>query len=265
MSQGNLIRGLSLGKGGNSGDYFIEAASGNIPGTLDDRMVGRRINVASTVMTTLWDHSTNLVYLTADTQLYASSTSALDTDVTILVQGLDSNYIQISRLVTVTGQTQVALSGLMFRVHTAIVLDTSPVGTIYIAESDTLSVGIPTTASKIKSRIRLAPNDSGAYASYNITHNGFFTVPAGKQLNILGIFNTVARADNIQIDIRARSEGGAWLSLNMIWAYESPAPLPYMQRPRIDEKSDIEIRVLASAPNQVIEVNAQFMLIDKVQ
>ena len=245
-------------------DYFIAVSAGDITGSLDDRIVGRNLAVSNGTFETLWDMGGNINYLPADTQLYVSSSSAADTAVILLVQGLDDNYVQKSEVVTLNGQTQVALPGLMFRISAMIVGNaTTPVGDVYLAEADTLVAGVPTTASKVQSKIRLSPGDAGVFASYNITHNGFFTVPAGKELHVLSLFNSVSRADDIQLDLRARLPGGAWLSLNMVWAYESPAPLPYMQRPTIGEKSDMEIRVRAGGPNQVCEANMQFVLVDQ--
>tara|TARA_R110000868_G_scaffold125265_3_gene331050 strand:- start:23446 stop:24243 length:798 start_codon:yes stop_codon:yes gene_type:complete len=246
-------------------DYFISVSGGGMPGALDDRMVGRSLNVSNGTYETLWDQGGNYTYLTADTQLYASSTSAADTAVVLLIQGLGADYAEKSVTVTMNGQTQVALSGLMFRISAVLVTSaTTPAGRVYIAESDTLTAGTPNTATKIQSTILLSPGDVGDFASFNITHNGFFTVPAGKELHVLSLFNSVSRADDIQLDLRARLPGGAWLSLNMVWAYESPSPLPYMQRPTIGEKSDMQVRIRAGGPNQVCEANMQFVLVDKV-
>lgn len=245
-------------------DYFIEAAQGNITGTLDDRIVGRCLTISNVLKHTLWDFGGDVTYLTADTQLYGSSDSAADTAVILLVQGLDDNYNQTSAIVTLNGQTQVALSGLLFRVHAIIVGNgtNTPLGNVYIAEADTLTAGKPDTQAKVKGMVELDPKDSGEFASYNISHNGFFTVPAGKSMHVLGLFNTTEKNCDIELDLRARVPGGAWLSLNTIWAYQSPVPLGYLQKPRISEKSDVEMRVISGNAGGSFEGNVQFVLID---
>lgn len=263
MSQGNLIRGLNLGPGGTGGYYFIEVAGRKIEGSLDDRVVGRSMVVGNQVFETLWDQGGTYTYLTADTQLFASSDSASDTGVIMLVQGLNDNYQTISAIVSLNGQTQVAISELMFRVHVIIIAtDTTPVGNVYLAEADTLTLGKPDDVNKIKAKIELNEFDSGDFASWNISHNGFFTVPANKNLHVLALFPTIPKNDDIQFDFRARVDGGAWLSLNTLWGYQNPSGLPLLQTPRISDRSDIEIRVRSGNINGNCEANLQFILVD---
>tara|TARA_R110000824_G_scaffold14962_3_gene63302 strand:+ start:92 stop:889 length:798 start_codon:yes stop_codon:yes gene_type:complete len=245
-------------------DYFIEVSSRNVTGALDERIVGRSLNIGNSVFETLWDFGGDMTYLTADTQLYASSDNAADTAVILLIQGLDDNYIQTDRTVTLNGQTQVALSGLLFRVHAVIVGNgtNTPLGNVYIAEADSLTLGVPDTQAKVKAKVELNAFDSGDFASWNISHNGFYTVPAGKSMHVLGLFNTTEKNCDIQLDLRARVPGGAWLSLNTIWAYQSPTPLGYLQRPRISAESDVEMRVKSGNPSGSFEANVQFVLVD---
>lgn len=264
MSEGNLIRGLNKGDGGTSGNYFIEVSGRNIEGSLDDRVVGRSLVVGNEVFETLWDQGGTYTYLTADTQLFASSDSASDTGVIVSVQGLNDKYETISALVFLNGQTQVAISELMFRVHVMIVAtDTTPVGNVYLAEAGALTGGVPNDLTTIKAKIELNEFDSGEFASWNISHNGFFTVPVNKNLHVLALFPTTPKNCDIQFDFRARVEGGAWLSLNTLWGYQNPSGLPLLQMPRISDKSDIEIRVKSGNINGQCEANLQFILIDQ--
>ncbi|MBL4886762.1 MAG: hypothetical protein JKY95_19825, partial [Planctomycetaceae bacterium] len=244
--------------------YEMEVASGNITGDEDERFTGRCLNISSTAFETLWDQGGDLTYLTSDTQLYISSSSASDTTVLVRVEDMTDDYERITYTVQTNGQTQVALPGLSFRTVQCLVLlgSDTPVGDLYIAESDTLTLGVPDTASKIKSKIALAPFDAGEFASTNITHNGFFTVPAGKRLHSLIYLGTTAKDHDITADLRVRAKGGAWLSIFMNWAYQSVVPIELINRGSIGAESDIQIRVKSGNPDGEFEANFQFILRD---
>ncbi len=263
-NQGNLIKNINLGPGGQSGDYLMEVASGNIPGDEDERFTGRCLKIGQGIFETLWDQGGDLVYLTSDTQLFISSSDAADVGVFVRVEAMTDDYERITYTVETDGQTQVPLSGLAFRVIQCLTLAGSaiPVGDLYIAEADTLTAGVPQTASKIKSKISLSPGDSGQFASTNITHNGFFTVPAGKRLHSLIYLGTTAKNCDIVADLRVRANGGAWLSIFMNWAYQSVVPIELINRGSIGSESDIEIRVKSGNPLGEFEANFQFIMRD---
>ena len=245
-------------------DFNMEVARGNVTGTEDERFTGRSLDIGTGAFETLWDQGGNLTYLTGNTQLYISSSSASDTTVLVRVEDMTDDHNRITYTVTTNGQNQVALPGLSFRTAQCLVLlgSATPVGDLYIAESDTLTLGVPDTASKIKSKIALAPFETGQFASTNITHNGFYTVPAGKQLQSLIYLGTTAKNCDITADLRVRANGGAWLSIFMNWAYQSVVPIELINRGSIGEKSDIEIRVKSGNPNGEFEANFQFILVD---
>ena len=60
-------------------DYYLEVSKGNIPGTVAGFISGNNPDVSTTVSETIWSQGGSYVYLTADTQLYISSSSASDT------------------------------------------------------------------------------------------------------------------------------------------------------------------------------------------
>ena len=62
-------------------DYFVEAAEGNIAGTSMVQVTGRNFSVGNSAFETIWDQGGNYTYLTADTALFISSSSASDTAV----------------------------------------------------------------------------------------------------------------------------------------------------------------------------------------
>lgn len=234
-------------------NWAIEVSRGNVEGTVWNPIGGINPNMDQDTEETIWDQGGIYTYLTADTQLFASSSSASDTSVDILVFGLDDTYTEISRTVTVTGQSQVALSGLMFRVHGAVVSgSTEPVGDIYIAETDTLTGGVPDTVSKIKAKIT---------QGNNITQMALFTVPAGKTAYAVNVDYISGKGDAITYNALARPDGGVFISAGTFELYQTAKSfgLPGVFQ---TEKTDIEFRGTADNPDAVGTVFYDFVLID---
>jgi len=247
-------------------DYFIEIIKGNITATESQFILARNRALAGTVFETIWDVGGNITRLSADTALFISSSSASDTDVDVAVSGLDDTFTEIIRTVNTNGQTQVALSGDMFRVHIANVFgSTSPVGDLYIAESDTLTGGVPDTPSKIKAKIPLSAADSGIHASDNISHNGFRTIPAGKTLLGVEISDSSKKNQDVELDFRITPFGGVPLSLGINWLYQSLAVLPFPIRFTAPEKSEVEFRALGGTVGDSIDLQLEFVLIDNTE
>jgi hypothetical protein len=246
-------------------DYFLEVSKGNVSGTKSGFIIGINPDVGNTNTETIWDGGGTYVYLTADTQLYASSSSASDTAVNIVVTGLDANYLEVVRTVTLNGQTQVALSGLMFRVHAAVVTgSTSPIGNVYIAETDTLSGGVPDTPDLIKAIIPLSTisGEPADFVSDNISHLGFCTVPAGKTLYFVYFTTSIRKGEDGTISGRGRAQGGVWVNRSPTPLYQSPTVQEFQTRLGIPEKTDLEWRIISGSAGSKIHFQVQFLLVD---
>lgn len=254
-------------------DYPLEVSKGNIPGSSILTLFGRNTVIQTGATETVWDYGGSYEYLTADTQLYLSSTSASDTAVVIVVQGLDSDYNEVQYVATLNGQSQVALSGLMFRVHNVFTSPASPatpLGDVYLAESDTLTGGEPDTPSKVKSMIRLARDtneaiiDSGTdFASDNFSHNGFYTVPAGKTAYAYYAVVFIGKNDDVAFSGRIRLQpGGVWWNRSPSELYQNAPVQEFQTRLGIPEKTDLEWRVIAGSPNSAINFQLQLILVD---
>ena len=252
-------------------DFYYEVSAGRIPGMTSGFIVGRNPDVNATTTETMWDFGGKYTYLTANTQLYASSSSASDTAVTLLLSGLDDSYNSISLTVTLNGQSQVALSAATaFRIFTVVVTgSTSPLGGVYIAETDTLTAGVPNTASKVKAKIALSTDkdnvviDGGTdFASSNITHLGLYTVPAGKRMTLTKIVAGAGKNDDIKLDGKIRLLGGVWLDRNPVSLYQTNQVLPFEPPLVLAEKTDIEFTAIAGSVNSLAQVQALFILED---
>ena len=248
-------------------DYFIEVSSGHIPGVIDVTQGARNVEIQEGVFQTLWDHTGNKKYFTEDTQLYASSTSASDVGNRIRIEGLNDQYELGITQVVLNGQTPVAIPGEFFRIREAFCDNGAPLqGDIYMAELGTTTGGVPDNPTLVQSKIPLSNFEVGDFASTNMTHNGFFTVPAGFDVHLLSLTPGTAKGDDITIDFRKRefSEQG-WTSLLYDWAYSGPGPTTISNRSRIQEKADIEIRVMSGEPLGKFSAQLQFVLREKAQ
>ena len=246
-------------------DYYLEVSRGNVPGVTAGFIVGVIPSLGELNTETVWDVGGTYDYLTTDTQLYISSSSASDTSVSVLVTGLDDTFTEITRTVTVSGQSQVALSGLMFRVHAAFVVGaTSPVGDLYIAESTTLSSGVPTTNAPIKAKIPLSgiAGDPVEFASDNFSHSGFFTVPAGKTFHFIYLTASTAKNQDVILGGRVRPFGGSWFNRSPTPLYQSAAVQEFQTRLPLTEKTDLEFRAIAGSAGSSLQFQLQFVLVD---
>lgn len=258
--------------GPGSSEYFYEVSLGRVPGAEPGFIVGINPDTVSDTYSTVSDQGGDYEYLTADAQLYISSTDALDVSVDIVIQGLDDQYAEITRTVTTNGQNQVAASGLMFRIHALFVSGSvTPVGEIYLAESDTLTGGIPDTAAKIKGKIPLSTDVDGAivdtgtiYASDNFSHLGLYTVPAGKTMVVTSIVFAANKDGNIRIGGRIRPPGGAfvWFNRNPVFVYQSNILIPFDPPVILPEKFDFEFRAISGAGGGIAQVQVIFILED---
>ena len=245
-------------------DYFMEVASGNIPGLIDVTQEARSVALVQDEFQTLWDHIGNKKYLSADTQLYASSSSASDTS-RIRVEGLNDQYELGITQVTLTSQTPVAIPGEFFRVREAFVDQGAALqGEVYIQESGTTTDGIPDDLTLVQSKIPLEPLENGDFTSSGMSHNGFFTVPAGFDVHLLRLIPGTAKGDNIQYSVWKREFGEqAWTNLFTGFAYSGPGPITIANRSRIQEKADLELRAYSGEPLGSFSAQLQFILREK--
>lgn len=162
-------------------DFILDVAMGKVPGYDQSFIIGNRVgqNIVDGVET-IWDHDGSIQFLSAETELFVSSSSASDVASAVVVRGYDSDYQTKFSTTVVVGQSQVSV-GTFLVIQNVIVAGLSAVGDIYIAESDTLTAGVPNTATKVQSKVP---------ATDNITHNCWLVVPAGMSAITMAIRGT---------------------------------------------------------------------------
>lgn len=184
---------------------------------------------------TIWYHGGIYQYPSSAIQMTVSSNDANATS-QVVINGLDENYMPITEIVTVTGQTPVTTVNSYLRIQNAYVIANETLQNIYIG-TGTVTGGVPAT---VYERI---------YNGYNRTESGRYTVPAGRTFYIT--HGTVSHgSDSLNAFMTARLiyrlfglpfQTAAVVNLNNkfidFW-FDYPIALP--------EKSDIETRAICS-------------------
>lgn len=236
-------------------DYYLEMSKGNVPGHSTQFMVGINEDLG-TSEETCWDQGGTYTFLTADTELFVSSTDSGDTGITILCIGLDANWDRKTAIVTTDAtdaQTQESI-GNWIRFETAVIVgSTEPTGDLYFAPSDTVSGGVPDTTADIKGKM---------IAGNNSTRNGFFTVPAGHTAYLLAVSANTGRGNDARYTGKVRLDGGVFWRRNPFSSYENEVFINSLVRTGLAEKTDVEFVAEAAGTMNIAEAQVQYILVD---
>ena len=139
---------------------------------------GYNANVQTTFIP-LWENNTTYPFPTANVGMEIKSSDATDTDVTIKVIGLDSNYQSVVEVVDLNGTTPVDLSNHFFRINTLITSSGNANGVVTLCAN---------TGSPVYGKIP---------AGLGKNQTSFYTVPAGHNFYLYRIdaFSATANAN----------------------------------------------------------------------
>ena len=237
--------------------FELQVARGQIQGHRSVTVFGFNPDV-DTAQVSVWPLPSLITFPAAALQMTVSSTSANDTSAgtgarTIVVQGLDANYNEVSETVTLNGQTAVTMTASLLRVNYAYVLtagsSNSAEGDIYIG-TGTVTTGVPATAYDI------------IKYDYNTTITGSFTVPAGYSAYVSqGLFSAGQAGGSNQVQGRLLTRGtdnirrtAAVTSINNgVADYLFEYPLA------VQEKTTIESTAIGSSNNNAC--SSMFILV----
>jgi hypothetical protein len=237
--------------------FELQVARGQIQGHRNVTVFGFNPDV-DTAQVSVWPLPSLITFPAAALQMTVSSTSADDTAAgtgarTVVVQGLDANYNEVTETVTMNGQTAVTMSASLLRVNYAYVATAgsgnSAAGDIYIG-TGTVTAGVPATAYDI---IKF---------DYNNTTTGSYTVPASYTAYVSqGLFSAGQTGGSNQVQGRLLTRGtnnirmtAAITSLNngvADYVFEYPLAVP--------EKTTIEATAIGSSTNNA--VSSMFILL----
>lgn len=136
----NLHKGLEYDPGGQptlrTQDFNLAVAQGKVPGVTGLSISGYRLS-SSTAFTPAWEDGTYVYFPTAQA-VRVWSASASDTNVSVLINGLDANYVQQTETVVLTNGITGVLSTKLFLRINSISLTRAPnnVGLIHAGNSN---------------------------------------------------------------------------------------------------------------------------------
>lgn len=178
----------------------LELAKGNVHGHTVGTIFGHNQDLDPANPAMVWDYGTVQpieVLLPADTELFLSSSNALDTNSVVIIVGETDDYTAKTLIFTFTGGQSQQSIGLWFRVDKITVIDGVPLlGDLYCAEADTLTGGLPDTPAGVHAQMHI---------NTGTTHKASGTVLAGHTMMINRLFLGTRRGEDCVYDFMVRS------------------------------------------------------------
>lgn len=231
---------------------MFKIARGLISGASVVNKAGANADVA-TSFEPLWDGGGDYTYSSSAELMNFSSSNAGDTQ-DYTVYGCDGDYVAVSQQITMVGQTETAMTQLMLRVWEVTNDGATPnAGDVYIYSDDTVSSGVPQTASKIRAKILIGNNK---------TLMALYTIPDGKTGYLMNV-NGSSGADQVStFRVRYRAEGGVFWSELEWFSYRQVFKRPWLIPLELAGHTDFEISALASTSTDAIGADFTLILID---
>lgn len=242
---------------GNTEPFELQVARGQIEGHRNVTVFGFNSDV-DTSQETIWPQGGMIPHPAAALQMTVSSSNANDTSAgtgarTIVVQGLDASYDEVTETVTLNGQTAVTMSSSLIRVNYAYVASagsgSSAAGDIYIG-TGTVTAGVPATVYQV------------IKYDYNSTITAHFTVPAG-YIGYLsqGLFSAGQSSGATPVEGRLLTTGpnGVRLTAAVTTVNNGVADYVFEYPVAIPEKTDIEATGVGTAANNA--ASAMFIIL----
>jgi len=114
---------------------YMQVARGLVTGASVVNIYGYQASVGTSFIP-IWENATAYTYPVSATTMLLYSSSASDTAVSILIQGLDGSYNNLSETLVCTGTSGVTTVNSYFRINSIqVVGSNNPVGTIYLSNA----------------------------------------------------------------------------------------------------------------------------------
>lgn len=236
---------VTFGGGVGNYPYYLQVSRGLVPGHKHVFKFGYNGEIQN-VEETIWDVGGIYAYPSSAVTMTATSASgAADSGVKVTIQGLDTNYNELSEEVTLNASGTATTTGSFLRVYRAFVSSgTASAGDITITNSSTTYAFIDSDDQQ--------------------TLMALWTVPAGYTAYLFQIDTTAFTIQNNKvatIRMLTREENSVFRTQQKFDLFEGsyhqditcPQPIP--------EKTDIEFRAIADSLNADLRVSATFDII----
>jgi hypothetical protein len=222
---------------------------------------GRNANIGTTYQT-VWEYGGDETYTDDNTIAYVSSSSAADTGVVMALEmdrvsgtGADQQFTFFTQRVTLNGQNAVQIEA-GARISRAYVYSGTLLGDFYVFESDTLTAGVPDTASKVHITVEAATSGhSQSFKAATTFSDSDYAIITGGYASV-----TKKTAASVDFVFEVKRPGSVFRPVTGRIALNSSAETteqirfkPYVVVPK---NCDIRIRAIASTTG--VEVDATF-------
>ena len=240
-------------------NFNIEVENGRVPGSRFIQIIGENTGITVNTREHIWDAGPiDYPYLSTAETLFLSSTSASDTTNFIVVRGLDANFDEQTGGAVLTGQSQVEVKSLTGDPITFIrirdVLNGGSVetlGDVYLAESTTLTSGVPDDLTKVQALARKLDQFSRI---------GTFTIPNNFTACIETINSSTRKGQDATFYFSIRPPGGTFLTGPPFYIYQSPTILPLNFTTGLEEKSDFRFQAFSKTDGTEVSLLATIYL-----
>lgn len=164
---------------------------------------------------------------------------------TVIIEGLDANYAEITETVIMDGTTPVTTTNSFIRVF-GMIVDT--------AGSATFPAGNITAKISSTTYAQLT-------AGYNLSYNSNYTVPAGKTAYILHGGATSSAATIMNVSFKVVSFGKAQHNIHSIDFYQRPYDYNFTIPMQLEAKTDLDVLALGTATSSKVTATYDLIIV----
>lgn len=236
-------------------DFDTAVGLNLVPGVRRVTALGNNPDIdQGTLPEDIWSFGGPYNWLTTSSSLEVVSSSTSDTSAgvgarTMLLQGLDANYLEVSQTITLNGTTPVAIPTQLFRVNSALIMSAGTTK-VNVGNINVRVVGSGTVVAQIP-------------VGYGISRQCVYTVPAAHTLSVHSILFAQTRSGGVDKNVTLATffqSPNGFYRMPLEVSISQLAPYRHEGKPGIilTEKTDFTIRVLDSSASDA-SVTAAFL------
>ena len=181
--------------------FELQVARGQITGHEVVNVFGYSTGTPNTGFIAAWENNSAYAFPTVASTMVVTSSSASDTAVTILIDGLDANYDSITESVNVNGTNAVTTTKVFFRIHSVVTTAGNAVGTMYVKNAGgTTYAQVAIGAGRTNMSVYTVP---AGYTAYWTQFDSFSStsVTSGVFATFRALLTTPAGINNVTLSI----------------------------------------------------------------